>query len=182
MTVAGIRLGDRESGRAVLAEYQPRMTDSGPAYFFYNKNADSVMKVLAASAEDRFFATEIEVYAVDESYRTRHFQMEKVSRFSTESGVFVGWHQTGKGIAATLIIGSPYPVGVNSIGVKDIIRRYGEPTSRGKDGKIETLDYRLPTAHFSAGDAGNYGYGAHFEFRKDNLRRFSIKLVPRLTP
>ena len=136
MSVAGLRLGDRESAKAMLSEYQPsRMTDDSPAYSFYNKNADTVMKV-TASPEDRFFITGIEVYAVDESYRTRHFQMENVAHFATESGVFIGWTQSGKGIAATLIIGVPYPLGVNSIGTKEIVKRYGEPTTRTRNGKI----------------------------------------------
>lgn len=182
MSVAGLSLGDRESGKAVLAEYLPRTTESGPAYFFYNKNADTVMKVIAASPDDRFFVTEIEVYAVDESYRSRHFQMEKVARFATESGVFIGWHQSGKGIAATLIIGSPYPLGINSISTKDIIRRYGEPTARTKDGKVEALEYRLPATKLAAESAARYEYGASFEFRKGDLRRFSIRLIPRPTP
>lgn len=174
-SVAGLRLGDRGSGKAFLSDFSPRMTEGPqPRYYFYNKNADTVMKVTAASAEDRYFITDIEVYAVDNTYRSRHYQLEKIAHFTTESGIFIGWKQSGKGIAATLIIGVPYPLGVSSVEPKTVITRFGEPTSRNKDKKAETLDYRRDTA--------SGVQTAHYEFRKGRLERFSIGLTPKQIP
>jgi len=182
MSVAGLRLGDRDSGKAFLSEYQPRMSDGGAAYYFYNSRADTVMKVTATSADDRFFVTEIEVFAVDEKYRNRHFQLDKIARFITESGIFIGWHQSGRGIAATLIIGVPYPLGVNSIGQKEVTSRFGEPQERKKTRDDETLDYRLASIAVPNADGRSWGYTSHFEFHKHDLERFSIKLVNFVTP
>ena len=182
MSVAGLKLGDRESGKAFLSEYQPRMADGGPAYYFYNKNADTVMKVTVASDDDRFFVTGIEVFAVDEKYRSRHFQLDKIGHFITESGIFIGWKQSGKGIAATLIIGVPYPLGVNSIGQKEVVARFGEPQERKKTGDDETLDYRLASIVVPNAGGRSWGYTSHFEFHKHDLQRFSIKLVNFVTP
>lgn len=181
MTVAGLKLGDRGSGRALLSEYNARMVDGMATYYFYNKNGDTVMKVTALSPEDRFFVTSIEVYAVDQKYRSRHYQLDKIARFTTESGIFIGWYQTKKGITATLMMGVPYPLGVTSIEPKTVIGRYGEPTIRRKEGSFEILDYRAADAPLSGDEPGKYVLAAHFEFH-DGLQRFSITLVHNAIP
>ena len=179
LSVAGVKLGDRESAKAFLAAYQPRTSDGVPTYYFYNKYATSVMKLTAASFEDPYFVTGIEVFAVGKDYQDRHFYLNKIGYFETESGVFIGSRQSGRGMAASLIIGIPYPLGVNSVNPKDIVRKNGEPSARNKTGNVESLDYRVDTINLDGENASKFGYAAHFEFQKRRLQRYSITLLPK---
>jgi hypothetical protein len=179
LTVAGVKLGDRNSAKAFLAGYQPRTSDGFPTYYFYNKYATSVMKLTASSFEDPYFVTKIEVFAVGKDYKDRHFYLDNIGYFETESGIYIGSRQSGRGMAASLIIGIPYPLGVNSINPKDIVRKNGEPSERSKSGDAELLDYRLDTINLNGENVAKFGYAARFEFHKRKLQRYSIMLVPK---
>jgi hypothetical protein len=180
LSVAGVKLGDRISGKAFLGKFQPRTSEGGtPSYYFYNKNANTVMKITAASFDDPYFVTGIEVFWVDKTYTNRHFYLDKIENFETESGVFIGSRQSGRGIAATLIIGSPMPLGVNHVSPKDILRRKGVPTSQSRNGKKETLDYHIESIDVNTQDALKFGYAAQYQFERGWLQRFSIKLLPK---
>lgn len=180
MSVAGLKLGDRESGKAFLELYQPRTDEDGlPRYYFYNGQGTTVMKVTAASVEDPYFVTEIEVFGVGESYQKRHYFLKKMPHFVTESGIFIGFRQSGKGLALALIVGVPNVGRSNIIGPKDVIRRKGEPDDRVVNDKEETFDYRFD----SLAVAGtNYKYSAFYRFYKRELKRFVFKLEPRAKP
>jgi hypothetical protein len=179
LTVSGMRLGDRVSGKAFLENFQPRTDGGRPTYYFYDKYAATVMKVTAASFDDPYFVTEVEVFAVDESYRNRHFYLDKVGFFETESGIFIGTRQSARGIKMTMIFGSPIPLGMMSNGLKDILRKKGEPTERNKSGKDETMDYKIEAIDIGGESPTKYGYEARYEFNSRRLQRYSMKILPR---
>lgn len=179
MSVAGIRLGDRASAKAFLSPYAPTTDEKGrPAFYFYNSYADQVMKVSAASADDLYFITEISVYAVDESYQRRHFHLKKTSHFITESKVFIGWRQS---VGSMLLF--PGVSRSDMIGPKDLVKKKGEPTARMKEGDEEMITYNLTDIELpgSAADEKKnlpFVYSAGFEFYKNRLTKFSLKIDP----
>ena len=178
MSVAGVKLGDRVSAKAFLNGYQARTGESGkPEYLFYNAHGTTVMKLTAASIEEPYFVTEIEVFAVGESYKNRHFYLEKVGHFVSESGVFIGFRQSGGGMAIALITGIPNLSRDNMIGPKDLVNKKGEPTTRNKVEEKETFDYKLDTIDIAGENAAKYGYAAQYYFSKNKLKRFSMKLI-----
>lgn len=176
MNVAGLKLGDRESGKAFLDLYQPRTDEDGlPKYYFYNGQGTTVMKVTAASVEDPYFVTEIEVFGVGESYQKRHYFLKKMPHFVTESGIFIGFRQSGKGLALALIVGVPNVGRSNIIGPKDVIKRKGEPDDQTANEKERIFNYGGQTVEIGG---NSYEYSAFYRFYERELRRFILKIEP----
>ncbi len=186
VSVAGVRLGDRDSAKKFLDGYQYRTDGGVPTYYFYNSHVTTVLKLTGASFEDPYFINEIEVYKVGQEYQAKHFVLEKMGHFLTESGIHVGFRQSGADIAFSLTVGIPGVVGDSITHAKYVIKKVGEPTSRAKVGEEETLDYRvdnfaLPTGD-EAGRGQKYTYTAQYRFYKNKLNRFTMKIVPIVTP
>jgi hypothetical protein len=171
LSVAGIELGNRESAKKLLSKYTPRIGYDGKAtYWFYNKFGTQVMTLTAASKDDPFFITEIEVFAVDQNYKNKHFVANDFGFFVTESGIFIGYRQS----AFSMIVGVPNAGREDRIGPKDVIRKKGQPRERVKEQKLERFTYHA--ANVPAAD-GNADYEARYQFYKNQLNRFSIKIV-----
>jgi hypothetical protein len=165
LSVAGIKLGDRESAKAFLTGYSMRKQDDGRfAYFFYNSYGTQVMKLTAKSAEEPYFITEIEVFTVGRSYLEQHYVAKDLGTFTTESGIFIGQ----KGSVSSMVFGVP-----NRIGPKDIVKKKGEPTDKKKIGKAETITYASPNIKLPGGE---FDYTASYEFSKNKLKKFSLKI------
>ena len=180
MSVAGLKLADRESGKAFLGLYQPRTEEDGrPKYYFYNGQGTTVMKVTALSVEDPFFATEIEVFWVNDSYQKTHYFLKSTPHFVTESGIFIGFRQHGGSLALALIVGVPNVGRSNIIGPKDVIKRKGEPDKRAVNDKETTFDYH--TDDVAVGDA-KYNYSAYYRFNRRELEQFIFRLEPQAKP
>jgi hypothetical protein len=177
LTVAGVILGNRPSAKTFLTGYSPRQTeDKRVAYFFYNKYGTQVMKLVAASAEDPFYITEIEVFAVGRSYQTQHNVQEKIGFFETESKIFIGYQQS----VASMIIGLPGVTRNDQIGPKDVIKKKGAPTEQTKTGDDETIIYNLPGIDLpdekDLSKTVRYDYEARYEFSKNKLKKFNLKI------
>ncbi|MBK6750193.1 MAG: hypothetical protein KA956_00380 [Pyrinomonadaceae bacterium] len=180
LSVAGLTLGDRDSGKKFLGIYQPRTDEGGlPKYYFYNGRGTTVMKVTAASVEDPYFVTEIEVFGVGESYQERHFFLKDIGHFVTESGIFIGFRQTGKGLALALIVGVPNVGRSNMIGPKDVIKRKGEPDGQSVNDKETIFNYGGQSVKI--GDV-DYKYSAYYRFYKRELKRFIFRIEPQTKP
>jgi len=179
ISVAGVKLGDRASARAFLEGYQPRTDGGVPTYYFYNKRITTVMKLTGVSFEDPYFITEIEVFNVGQEYQSRHFVLEKIGTFATESGIFIGFRQKGGDLALAMIVGVPNVGRSNMIGPKDVIKRQGEPNERARNGEEETFDYRLDTISLPSPEGTtDYLYAAHYRFYERKLNRFSLRIEP----
>ena len=175
MSVAGIELGSRESAKAFLKSgYQPRVGKDGrPTYYFYNKWGSQVMKLTAASFDDPYFLTEIEVFSVGEKYQERHFQAEEVKYFETENKIFIGFKQS----TMNLIAGVKNKGSNNEITPKAVVEIKGEPSKRADtDKNHEVLSYNIAAVKV-AGAKMEADYQADYEFYKKKLKKFSIKLV-----
>lgn len=175
MSVAGIELGSRESAKSFLkSDYKPRVgADGRPTYYFYNKWGSQVMKLTAASFDDPYLITEIEVFAVGEKYQERHFQAEDVKYFSTENNIFIGFKQS----AMYFIAGVKNTGGKNEITPKDVVEIKGAPTNRADtDKNREVLTYTIADIKIP-GEKKTANYQADYEFYKKKLKRFSVKLV-----
>lgn len=175
MSVAGVTLGDRESAKKFLDGYQPRTDEGSCSYYFYSSRGISVMKLTAASCEDKYMITAIEVFGVDDSYTKRHFVADKLGHFVTESGLFIGFRQTGSGLALALIVGVPNIARNNMIGPKDVVKIKGEPAERTKDGKVETIKYKIDGVSV---DGKPYDYASRFEFYGKEMTRFELRIDP----
>jgi len=175
MSVAGVTLGDRESAKKFLDGYQPRTDEGTCRYYFYNSRATTVMKLTAASCEDKHLITSIEVFGVDETYTKRHFVADKLGHFVTESGLFIGFRQTGSGLALALIVGVPNIARNNMIGPKDVVKIKGEPAERNKDGKVETIKYKIDGVSV---ESKPYDYSSRFEFYGKEMTRFEMRIEP----
>lgn len=178
MSVAGIKLGDRASAKAFLSEYAPTTDETGrPAFYFYNGYADQVMKITSASPEDLYFVTEISVFGIDESYQRKHFQLKKMTHFITESKIFIGWRQS---VGSMLLF--PGVSRNEMVGPKDLVKKKGEPTARQKEGNQEIVIYNLTGVEIpdenSETKSRQFNYSAGFEFYKNRLTKFSLKLSP----
>lgn len=179
-SVAGLQLGDRVSGKAFLGIYQPRTDeDNLPKYYFYNGQGTTVMKITAASVEDPYFVTEIEVFRVGELYQKRHFFLKDLGHFVTESGIFIGFRQKAGNLALAMIVGVPNIGRSNIIGPNDVVRRKGEPDSRAVKDKEETFEYHADS--LTVGDS-NYKYSANYRFHDRKLWQFVLKLEPPAKP
>lgn len=177
LSVAGIRLGSRASGREFLAKYTPTTDERGRAvYYFYNNLATQVMKVTVASFDDPHFVTEIEVFAVGQSYRTPHFVAEKISHFMTEERIFIGLQQS---VASMLLV--PGVSRGDMIGPKDVAKKKGAPHERLRleDGR-EAYEYKFGSLAVPDENAAErrYDYTARYEFRKSKLKRFRLAIAP----
>lgn len=175
MSVAGITLGDRESAKKFLDGYQPRTDEGTCSYYFYSSRATTVMKLSAASCEDKHMITAIEVFGVDDTYTKRHFVADKLGHFVTESGLFIGFRQTGGGLALALIVGVPNIARNNMIGPKDVVKIKGEPAERTKEGKVETIRYKIDGVSV---DSKPYDYASRFEFYGKEMTRFELRIDP----
>lgn len=175
LSVAGLRLGDEESAKAVLQSYSPRYDNelNQPKYFFYNGYGNQVMCVTAYSRARPFLIVGVEVFAVSESYQMKHFQMKETKSFMSESGFFIG----ARASAASLIFAIP-----NVTRPKGIIKKKGQPQADEKSGKVRTLRYQLGTVNELEAletklkniDFGTYT--AEYRFYKKRLNRFSIAI------
>lgn len=177
MSVNDIKLGNRDSGKAFLTQYLPTTDENGrPAYFFYNNLGTQVLKLTAASFEDPYFLTEIEVFIVTKSYQKPHNYLEKINFFVTESKIFIGYRQS----VTTMIIGVPGVSRNDRIGPKDLVKKKGEPTESVKDGEKEIITYNLPDIEITdeKSTAKKYDYFARYEFRDKKLKRFVFKINP----
>ena len=178
LSVSGVKLGNRATAKEFLQNYQPTTgEDSRPAYYFYNKSANQVMKLTAASTEDRFLIVEIEVYRVGKSYTAGHFQAEKISHFKTEKDIFIGY----KPSKLSSFTGIRNVDGKDRAGVKTVLEKIGAPTERTKHGEQEILIYKLPEIELADenGKAAKFGYTAQYEFNDGKLKRFILKISPK---
>lgn len=177
LSVAGVRLGERASAQEFIKGFQARIGEDGrPTYYYYNKYANQVMKLTAASFEDRYFITEIEVYRVGKSYTAPHFLADKIGYFKTEKEIFIGYRQS----TASAITGIPNVDGKDMVGPKTVVKRLGEPTEKQAEGERETLIYKMPSVEIAdeTGKKTKYAYMAQFEFNDDKLKRFFLKITP----
>lgn len=170
LAVAGIPLGDEAAAKAILQSYSPRYDNERnlPTYYFYNGGGNQVMAVTAHSKEHPFLVVAIEVFAVGESYEKKHYQMEEVKSFVTESGFYIGERQS----AMNLMFAVP-----NVTGVKDIIAKKGLPQADEKEDKVRTLRYQIGEVKQleTKAKAVNFGtYTAEYRFYKNRLKRYRI--------
>ena len=131
------------------------------------------MKLTAASFDDPYFLTEIEVFSVGEKYQERHFQAEDIKYFETENDIFIGFKQS----AMYFIAGVKNAGNRNEITPKDVVEIKGEPSKRADTEKNrEVLNYDISDIKVSS-EKTEADYQANYEFYKKKLKRFSIKLV-----
>lgn len=178
--VSGVRLADRASAKAFIGGFQPRFGEDGrPVYYFYNRLGDQVLKMTAASFEDRYFLTELEVYRVGKSYTAAHFQTDKIGIFKTDNDIFTGYKES----LTASIIGVPNLDGKARAGVKTVIKKLGDPQERKVEGDSEILIYNRETVDFpdekSPGAKLSFGYDARYEFREGKLKKFWFRITPR---
>ncbi len=175
LSVVGIELGNRESAEKFLKNgYAPRIEEDGRvSYSFYNKWANQVMRLFAPSMEDKYFVTEIEVFKVGRSYRERHFHTEDIKFFETENGIFIGFKQS----AAYFIAGIKNAGSINEFKPKHLIKINGEPDEKieKESEKRETLIYKVSDIDLVESKAD---YEAEYEFYKNKLKRFRLKIEP----
>lgn len=172
MSVAGVRLNDETSAEAFLGKYSSRRDEKNrPVYYFYNGYATEVLKLTAASEKNPYLLVGAEVYAVGESYRERHFQLNKINSFATESGFFVGEKQSAKSILFGV---------AEKTDKEKVIKAKGKPDEIGKKEKREVLTYRLNELTTMQGgkEVKISQYVAVYEFYKDKLKKFSINIEP----
>ncbi len=179
ISVNGVKLGDRATGRAFLTTYLPTTDDQGrAAYFFYNDLANQIWKLTAASFDDPFMIVEMEVFTVGRSYQKPHNQLRKVGHFVTESKIFVGKKESitsallGEGLASDM-----------RFGPKDLIKRKGEPTSRAAEGDRDVLTYASAGLELTDenGAKEQFDYSARYEFKEKRLKRFVLKISAKKT-
>ncbi|REJ75402.1 MAG: hypothetical protein DWQ47_07960 [Acidobacteria bacterium] len=174
--IADVELGNRESAKALLADYGPTFGDDGrPEYYFYNKYADQVVRFKAASWQDKFLITEMEVFAVTDKYRRPHFQLKEIGYFKTPSGLFLGYKQSAVGLLSGFAIGINDPGGKNRVRKSRVQKLFGEPDETVEDGERATFVYHDPEMTFK--DLGSTAaYRAEYEFKKGKLKRISLKI------
>ena len=174
LTVAQFELGNREKAKNFLAKGYPSRPgeDGRPEYLFYNEFGTQVMRAVGASQDDPYFITEIEAFAVGESYRNKHFYLKDTSYFVTGSGIFIGFRQS----VASMIT---FP-GVSRreiIGPKDVVKIKGEPAERTvNEKKRDVFIYKVPNVKID-GESGVYNYEAHYEFYKKQVKKFNLKIT-----
>lgn len=163
LSVAGVKLGDRDSAKMFLEGYSFRLdAQNRPVYMFFSKNGWEVLKLTAASEKNEYFITEIEFFTVGRSYQERHYIADKFDSFETENGIFLGLRQS----ATSLLFGIP-----NKIGPKDLVKKKGEPKSRTEKDKRDVLTYE--STNFGM---NKFNYSASYEFYKSTLKKVSLKI------
>ncbi len=174
LSVNGVKLGDRDSARTLLANSAPTTDEQGrPAYFFYNDFGDKVWRLTVKSFEDRFNVVEMEVFQTGKNYDKPHFYLRKVDTFKTESNIFVG-----KRVSATASILGEGLATDTRIGPKDLIKKLGDPTSKTADGDRETLVYEINGLVMAdeKGEKLKRDYRATYVFVKKRLWRFVLSI------
>lgn len=171
--VAGFCLGDEEAAKAKLQSFSPRYDNAlhQPKYFFYNEYGNQVMSVTGYSKERPFLIVGVEVFAVDDTYQTKHYQMKDIAAFTTESGFFIGLRPS----ATSMIFGVPHETGP-----KEVIKKKGQPDADEKPDKLRVVRYKFgevkktdaPNAKQKNANLGTYT--AEYRFYKNNLRHFII--------
>lgn len=174
LSVADIRLGDRESAKKFLGQYSPGTGDEGqPQYSFWNKFGNQVMRVSALSFDDPYFITRIEVFYAPQSYMGRHYVLKDQGFFVTENGIFIGYRQS----VVSMIAGIPNVGREDRIGPNDIVRKKGEPISRTKEDKKEILTYTYTEMDLKInGKIEKVNYTAQYETNKNKLRKFILEI------
>jgi hypothetical protein len=103
----------------------------------------------------------------------------------TESGIHVGFRQSGADIVFSLTVGIPGIVGDSITRTKYVIKKIGEPTERIKEGEVETFRYTLDNVALpnTTGENGQrYKYTANYRFVRNKLNRFSMQIMPASVP
>jgi hypothetical protein len=170
---------NEETVKTKLQGFSPRYDNERqqPKYFFYNEYGNQVMSLTAQSKERPFLIVGIEVFAVDETYQKKHFQMKDTAAFTSESGFFIGLRPS----ATSMIFGAP-----NATGPKEVIKKKGQPVSDEKPDKIRILRYKLnDVKKLESQEANsnriNFGtYTAEYRFHKNNLRRLILAVETNL--
>lgn len=174
LCVAGFCLGENEQTvKAKLRDYSPRYDNERqqPKYFFYNEYGTQVMALTTLSKERLFLIVGIEVFAVDDSYQKKHFQMKDTAAFTSDSGFFIGRRPS----ATSMIFGVP-----NMTGPKDVIKRQGQPATDEKPEKVRILRYKfgevkkLEDQETNLNGVNFGSYTAEYRFYKNNLRRIIL--------
>lgn len=174
ISINGVKLADRESGKAFLTTYLPTTDEQGrSAYYFYNDLGNQVWKVTAASFDDPFMIVEMEVYTVGTSYTKAHNYLQKTGYFVSESKIHVGKKETvtsallGEGLASDM-----------RTGPKDIVKKKGEPTKRLTENGRDVFVYEIPGAEFTneKGEKVKYDYTGRYEFKDKRLKRFVFSI------
>lgn len=177
ISVNGVKLADRDSGKAFLTTYLPTTDEQGrSAYYFYNELGNQVWKLTAASFDDPFMIVEMEVYTVGTSYTKAHNYLQKTGYFVSESKIHVGKKETvtsallGEGLASDM-----------RTGPKDIIKKKGEPTKRLTDNGRDVFVYEISDAEFTneKGEKVRYDYTGRYEFKDKRLKRFVFSIKAR---
>lgn len=180
LCVAGFCLAENEEAvKTKLQSFSPRYDNERqqPKYFFYNEYGNQVMAITAQSKERPFLIVGIEVFAVDETYQKKHFQMKDTAAFTSESGFFIGLRPS----TTSMIFGVP-----NATGPKEVIKKKGQPVSDEKPDKVRILRYKLgEVKKLEAQEANsnrvNFGaYTAEYRFHKNNLRRLILAVETNL--
>jgi len=174
LCVAGFCLAENEETvKTKLQGFSPRYDNERqqPKYFFYNQYGTQVMSVTAESKERPHLIVGIEVFAVDESYQKKHFQLKETAAFTSESGFFIGQRPS----TASMVFGVP-----NMTGPKEVIKKKGQPVTDEKPNKLRILRYKFgEVKKLESQEADlnrvNFGsYTAEYRFYKNNLRRIII--------
>lgn len=166
LCAAGFCIGENEETvKTKLQDFSPRYDNERqqPKYFFYNEYGTQVMSLTAFSKERPHLIVGIEVFAVDESYQKKHFQMKDTAAFTTESGFFIGLRAS----ASSMIFGVP-----NATGPKEVIKKKGKPETDEKPAKIRILRYKFNEMNPNQANLG--AYTAEYRFYKNNLRRLIL--------
>lgn len=182
LAVSDIRLGDRASAKKFLGDHQYGEENGAAVYYFYNSRVTSVLKLTAADMADPYFLTAIEVFAISDKYQGRHFVADDIGTFQTESGVFVGFRQSGKGIALAMIVGIPNISRDSIIGPKDMVGMKGEPDERVPEDNAERIVYRVEKVNVPDGAGRDFRYTGQYRFSGKRLRRFSMTIEPAARP
>ncbi len=175
LKVAEFELGNRQKAKDFFAKgYSPRQGEDGrPEYYFYNEFGTNVMKVVGLSKDDPNFITEIEVYAVGESYRQKHFYLKDTGYFVTGDGIFIGYRQS---VASMFLF--PGVTRRDIIGPKDVVEIKGEPNEKFvNENKRDVFIYKIPNVQIDGTD-GVFNYEARYEFYKKKVKKFNIKITP----
>ena len=175
LKVAEFELGNRQKAKDFFAKgYSPRRgADDSAEYYFYNEFGTNVMKVVGASMDDPNFITEIEVYAVGNSYQEKHYYLKNTGYFVTDSGIFIGYRQS---VASMILF--PGVTRRDIIGPKDVLQIKGEPEEKFvNEKKRDVYVYKIPNVKID-GENGVFNYEARYEFYKKQVKKFNLKITP----
>lgn len=167
-------LGETEDAvKTKLQGFSPRFDNpqQQPKYFFYNEYGNQVLSLTAYSKERPYLLVSIEVFGVDDTYTTKHFQLKDTAAFTTESGFFIGLRPS----ASSMIFGVP-----NATGPKDIANKKGKPDTDETPDKVRVFRYKLGDVKKLDSQEANtksvkFGsYTAEYRFYKNRLRHYIL--------